>query len=64
MEEKYQLRNERLSLAIGTILGQTAEILNQIESGNIKLEDVHKSLLDVMKSGSLQMNKLYYSEDE
>ncbi len=53
-----KLRMERMSLLIGTIIGQMSELLN-----NIKLmsnEQVCCSLLDIHNAAALQIHEIYY----
>lgn len=63
MEEiiNYQaLRIERLSLCLGTIVGQMSELLNNIKTVPLTNEAIYENLLDISKSGALQINELFY----
>lgn len=59
MNEEH-LRNERLSLLIGTMIGQISELLNGIKSTPMSLEMIYKSLRDIHDAAGLQVHELYY----
>ena len=58
--EKINIRIDRLSLLIGTIIGQISELLNQIKSGKNDVDDIYKSLRDIHNAAGLQIHALYY----
>ena len=54
------LRNEKLTLFIGLITGQMAELLNSMNQEKLTVRDVYKRLFDIHSSASLQIHELYY----
>lgn len=60
MKEDENLMSIRLSLLLGTIIGQLSELLNQISSQTPNMNYVYNSLLDIQKMASLQIHELYY----
>ena len=58
--EKINIRIDRLSLLIGTIIGQISELLNQIKSGKNDVDDIYKSLRDIHNAAGLQIHEIYY----
>lgn len=58
---KYEsLRLEKLSLLIGTMIGQIAELCNQIKSKDIDKDRVYRSLFDINDMAAIQVHELYY----
>jgi len=55
-------RSEKLSLLIGTIIGQISEMLNQVSTKQHDLNHFYNSLLDIHKMASLQIHELYYKD--
>ncbi len=62
-EENAQLRIERLSLLIGTMVGQISELLNGIKSTPMTNDMIYKSLFDIHQMAGLQVHELYYKEN-
>lgn len=60
MNELKDLRLEKLSLLIGTMMGQISELLNRIKVNDLCQFDIYQSLLDINKMASLQVHELYY----
>lgn len=60
------INENRLSLLIGTMLGQISELLNRIKSKNAAptIDEVYNSLLDIQKMASLQVHELYYKDNK
>jgi|HubBroStandDraft_5_1064220.scaffolds.fasta_scaffold300617_3 hypothetical protein len=56
------LRTEQLSLALGTVLGQLSELLNNIRTVPLSNEQIYKSLLDIVQASSLHVHELYYKD--
>ena len=59
---KNDIRTEQLSLALGTVLGQLSELLNNIRCANLTNEQIYKSLLDITKAGAIHIHELYYKD--
>lgn len=55
------LRVERLSLLIGTMMGQISELLNQMPKDK-PFGNIYNSLLDINKMAALQVHELYYKD--
>jgi hypothetical protein len=64
MKESENLRSERLSLLIGTIIGQISELLNYIERGEANINAVYEGLFDIHKAAALQIHNLYYKDNK
>lgn len=64
MTESESLRLERLSLLIGTMIGQISELLNYMKRDNANLNASYKGLLDISEMASLQIHEVYYKEDK
>jgi len=62
--EDLQKRNEKLSLLIGTMLGQISQLLNYCKEKDSKFPHIYKSLLDIIEMASLQVHELYYKEQK
>lgn len=63
MNEEKDLRLERLSLLIGTMIGQISELLNCIQpqaADGMMPRDIYESLFDIHKMAALQIHELYY----
>ena len=60
-ENEYNSRTEKLSLLIGTVVGQISELLNNM-CGNPLMEVplIYKSLFDIHRAAALQIHELYY----
>lgn len=58
--EKLNIKIERLSLLIGTIVGQMSGLLNQLGRESITLAQVYRELSDVTEMAGLQLHELYY----
>ena len=56
-ELEDELRSQKLSLLIGTIVGQLSEILNHM---NDRQSYIYKSLLDLHQMAALQVHELFY----
>lgn len=56
--ENEHLRNEQLSLCIGIIMGQIAQLLNNMQTMSVK--EIYHDLNDIHQSGALQIHELYY----
>lgn len=54
------LRLEKLSLLIGTMLGQMSELLNIMTNENPNIGYIYNSLQDIVRASSLHVNELYY----
>lgn len=54
------LRCERLSLLIGTMIGQISELLNSIKGEPISTDMIYKRLYDIHMSAGLQAHELFY----
>ncbi len=54
------LRLEKLSLCIGTIVGQISEILNNIKYSQMTNDMVYNSLVDIHRAAALQIHEIYY----
>ncbi len=65
-QQNENLRSERLSLLIGTMIGQISELLNSIKTGMYykSIEpsrcDIYQSLFDIHQAAGLQIHELYY----
>jgi hypothetical protein len=57
---EQDLRAEKLSFAIGMIVGQLSELLNQIKTNNPNQDAIYNSLLDITSMAALHVNELYY----
>lgn len=62
MNESKDLRLEKLSLLIGTMLGHISELLNRIKVNDLCQFDIYQSLLDINKIASLQVHELHYKD--
>jgi hypothetical protein len=62
MHREESLRLERLALLIGTIIGQTNELLNQIQKNRLPVEEIYKSLFDINNMAALHLHELYYED--
>jgi hypothetical protein len=60
MTETEALRLEKLSLLIGCILGQIAELLNYMKREEATLLNAYKSLNDIHVGAGIQIHELYY----
>ena len=60
INETINLREQQLSLLIGTLIGQMSGILNGIGGKSMSLDDVYKELFDIHKAAGLQIHELYY----
>lgn len=60
MKEDDVLRSERTAILIGTILGQTSELLNHMVNQNPSVGYVYSALLDIQKMASMQLHEIYY----
>ena len=63
MTPDESLRLERLALLIGTFIGQTAELLNQISRRALTTEEIYRSLLDINEATGIHLNEIYYREN-
>ena len=63
-EQDCYLTTARLSLLIGTMMGQTSELLNQMATKHVDLDAVYNSLLDITNMAALQIKELYYNSDK
>ena len=54
------ISTERLSLLIGTVIGQISELLNSMKSTPMTHAHIYESLLDIHQSAGLQIHELYY----
>ncbi len=54
------LRSERLSLLIGLVMGQIAQLLNNIKTIPLTNDLIYKDLRDISDSASLQIHELFY----
>jgi hypothetical protein len=57
---EQDLRAERLSLTIGNILGQLAQLLNQVARETVTMKQVYEDLKDITAGAALQTHELYY----
>jgi len=64
MSENQALRLEKMSLLIGTTVGQISELLNQICKYEMKPENIYKSLLDIHQMAALQLHELYFKKED
>jgi hypothetical protein len=60
MTESEAIRLERLALLIGQFVGQTAELLNQINRKKLSMSEIYQSLLDINQAAALHAHELYY----
>lgn len=60
---EINLRMERLALLIGQMIGQIAELLNNIQKKDIKPQEVYLSLYDINKMAAIQVHELYYKHN-
>lgn len=60
MTETESLRLEKLALLIGQFVGQTAELLNQINNKNLSSKEIYKSLFDINQAAALHAHEIYY----
>ena len=54
------LRAERVSLLIGTIIGQLSETLNSIATIPMTNEMIYKRIFDIQNMAALQVHEIYY----
>jgi len=54
------LRNERLSLLAGMMMGQISELLNSIKRVPMTNQMIYIALLDIHQSAGLQAHELFY----
>jgi hypothetical protein len=64
MTETESLRLEKLALLIGQFVGQTAELLNQINHRNLSSKEIYKSLFDINNAAALQAHEIYYKGND
>lgn len=50
----------RMSLLIGTIIGQTSELLNNINRCSLDRGAIYKGLFDIHQSAGLQAHEIFY----
>ncbi len=62
--ENVNLRNEQLSLLVGTMIGQISELLNSIKRSPMTNEMIYTGLLDINKAASLQVHELFYKSNK
>jgi len=62
--DKLNIKIERLSLLIGTIVGQLSGLLNQLGRESITLAQVYRELLDLNEMAGLQLHELYYKNNK
>ena len=60
---KMDLETNRLSLLVGTMMGQISELLNQVGSKNLTMGEVYQSLKDIHVMTSLQIHEIYYKDN-
>jgi predicted transcriptional regulator len=58
--EIYNSRTEKLSLLIGTVVGQISELLNTVRTIEPNRDYIYRSLLDIHSAAALQIHELYY----
>ncbi|HJY22881.1 MAG TPA: DUF551 domain-containing protein [Hanamia sp.] len=56
------IRNEKMSLLIGTMIGQMSELLNHIKGGQIRRDEIYNNLFDIHTSAALQLHELFYKK--
>lgn len=59
-QQHENLRSERLSLCIGILMGEIAQLLNSINKDNMTIAQIYHDLNDIHQSGALQVHNLYY----
>jgi hypothetical protein len=62
MTLEESLRLEKLSLLVGTMIGQISELLTQLKGDNINIHGFYISLLDILNSAAMQVYDLYYKD--
>jgi hypothetical protein len=62
MNEK-DLRIERLSLCLGTVIGQISELLNYMKQKDSSIVNAYRSLRDIHNAAGLQIHELYYKDN-
>lgn len=63
-QENLNLRAERLSLLIGTMIGQISELLNKISSQEVNKTYIFLALKDIHDAAGLQIHELYYKDKD
>jgi hypothetical protein len=57
----YNARTEKLSLLIGTVVGQISELLNNmVDNPLMDTVKIYKRLYDIHQAAGLQIHELYY----
>lgn len=59
MSETYSERTEKLTLLIGTMIGQISELLNTVGKAIITHDQIYKNLLDIHNAAALEIHYLY-----
>jgi hypothetical protein len=60
-EEMNSLTSHRLSLLVGTIIGQISELLNCMCKVGYTNKDTYNSLRDIQAMAALQIHEIYYN---
>lgn len=64
-DEIYNARTERLSLLIGTVVGQISELLNNMCANPAMYNlQIYKSLFDIHQAAGLQIHELFYKRNK
>lgn len=58
------LRTERLSLLIGTMIGQISELLNYMRRDDANIRMAYEGLFDIHTAAALQIHELYYKNQK
>lgn len=62
--DKQIPRAEKLSLLIGTMIGQISELLNSIQQSALTDDSIYRSLFDIHRSAGLQIHELFYKNNK
>ena len=60
MNDENKNDESKKDFLLGVIMGQIAELLNQISTTNIKKLEIYRSLLDIHTGSALLLHKIYY----
>lgn len=59
-EENICPRTEKLSLLIGTMIGQISELLNYMKRDEATINIAYEELFDIWQAAGLQIHELFY----
>lgn len=54
----------RISLLIGTVMGQLSELLNSLKCDNLTQDTIYKRIVDITNSAAIQIHEIYYSKKD